>query len=94
MVDPVALVTCGDVYAVTSRRLEHTRRSGKGDTSEAAHLASSKKRVPELGRAITARFSRSYLGPVAETSIEMRRRRSEPQIRTLTESRSVCVSWP
>jgi sugar/nucleoside kinase (ribokinase family) len=37
-VDPVALVTCGDVYAVATRRLETMRRSGRGDAPAAALL--------------------------------------------------------
>ena len=39
IVDPAALVTCGDVYAVTAHRLEQIRQSGGGDTPEAAALA-------------------------------------------------------
>jgi MerR family mercuric resistance operon transcriptional regulator len=39
-VDPFALVTCGDVYAIANRRLETMRRSGQGDTPMAACLAS------------------------------------------------------
>lgn len=38
-IDPAALVTCGDVYRVTTRRLEALRQSGSGDTLAAAHLA-------------------------------------------------------
>src|ERR1700751_825954 len=39
LVDPVALVTCGDVYAVARRRLEDMRRSGKAETPAAVCLA-------------------------------------------------------
>ncbi|MBS0526013.1 MAG: MerR family transcriptional regulator [Proteobacteria bacterium] len=39
IVDPGALVTCGDVYTVTARRLEQVRQSGGGDTPVAAALA-------------------------------------------------------
>ena len=39
IVDPAALVTCGDVYAVTARRLEQIRQTGGGDTPVAAALA-------------------------------------------------------
>jgi hypothetical protein len=39
LVDPAALVTCGDVYAVTATRLEEIRRSGCADTPVAAALA-------------------------------------------------------
>jgi hypothetical protein len=39
LVDPAALVTCGDVYAVTARRLEQIRQSGGADTPVAAALA-------------------------------------------------------
>jgi MerR family mercuric resistance operon transcriptional regulator len=39
LVDPGALVTCGDVYAVTARRLEEIRKSGGADTPQAAALA-------------------------------------------------------
>ena len=38
IVDPAALVTCGDVYAVTAHRLEQIRQSGGADTPEAAAL--------------------------------------------------------
>lgn len=39
LVDPAALVTCGDVYAVTARRLEEIRKSGDDDTPMSAALA-------------------------------------------------------
>ena len=39
IVDPAALVTCGDVYAVTAQRLEQIRRAGGGDTPVAVALA-------------------------------------------------------
>jgi len=39
IVDPAALVTCGDVYAVTAQRLEQVRRAGGGDTPVAVALA-------------------------------------------------------
>ena len=38
-VDPAALVTCSDVYAVTARRLEQIRQAGGADTAMAAALA-------------------------------------------------------
>src|SRR5690349_18434813 len=38
-VDPAVLVTCGDVYATTARRLEHVRRSGRGDPATTVLLA-------------------------------------------------------
>ena len=39
LVDPGALVTCGDVYAVTARRLEEICSSGGADTPVAVALA-------------------------------------------------------
>lgn len=37
-VNPVAMVTCGDVYATTARRLEAMRKSGRGHIPSAALL--------------------------------------------------------
>ena len=39
LVDPHALVTCGDVYAIAARRLKHLRKGGKADTPAATYLA-------------------------------------------------------
>ena len=38
IVDPGALVTCGDVYGVTAQRLEQIRQAGGGDTPIAVAL--------------------------------------------------------
>jgi MerR family mercuric resistance operon transcriptional regulator len=49
LVDPSALVTCGDAYAIASRRLEYLRQTGKGDTQAAAYLAQASKACARVG---------------------------------------------
>lgn len=39
LVDPAALMTCGDVYTLTAQRLEQIRQAGGGDTPVAVALA-------------------------------------------------------
>ncbi len=49
LVDPAALVTCSDVYAVAERRLEQVRRSGGPDTPAAAILEKLLEACPRVG---------------------------------------------
>ena len=49
LIDPSTLVTCGDAYAITARRLEQIRQSGGADTPQAAALAKLLKVCPRVG---------------------------------------------
>jgi DNA-binding transcriptional MerR regulator len=49
MVNPGALVTCGDVFALTQRRLDCVRKSGGADTIVAARLEKLRETCPGIG---------------------------------------------
>ena len=49
LVDPGALRTCGDVFALTERRLVQIRESGQPESPAAAHLAALRDACPGRG---------------------------------------------
>jgi DNA-binding transcriptional MerR regulator len=49
LVDSSTLVTCGDAYTVTARRLEQIRQSGGADSPQAAALAKLLEMCPRVG---------------------------------------------
>ena len=61
IVDPAALVTCGDVYAVTARRLEQIRQTGGGDTPVAVALT----KLLDVCRRVGSRQDCQILGMLA-----------------------------
>jgi hypothetical protein len=63
IVDPAALVTCGDVYAVTAQRLEQVRRAGGGDTPVAVALA----KLLDVCRRVGSRQDCQILGMLANS---------------------------
>lgn len=64
MVNPAALVTCGDVYAVAARRLEQLRQSGAADTEATVALARLLDRCAGVG----PRKDCQILATLAETT--------------------------
>ena len=49
LVNPAALVTCGDVYAIAARRLKHLRKAEKADTLAALHLEQASAACARVG---------------------------------------------
>jgi DNA-binding transcriptional MerR regulator len=49
LVDPAALVTCGDVRSLTQRRLEQLRQSGEADPARADALAQLREKCAGVG---------------------------------------------
>jgi MerR family mercuric resistance operon transcriptional regulator len=49
LIDPAALVTCGDVRTLTQRRLEELHRSGGADAPKTAALAQLREKCAGVG---------------------------------------------
>jgi DNA-binding transcriptional MerR regulator len=63
LVDPGALVTCGDVYALTTRRLEALRVAGEVATREAACLATLRESCAGVGSGKDCSILEELSGP-------------------------------
>jgi DNA-binding transcriptional MerR regulator len=72
LVDPVAMVTCRDVYTITTHRLEDVRRSGRGDTPAASFLASLSDACSRVGSRGDCSILKSLSTPGAPASLTLR----------------------